>query len=1258
MTYPYSFVTKNLCIIVLLFFTVIFKTTAQKNIRIWEALLNNNRSQALELVNNLDINNDIESLMLKKIVQMENGMMQSDPEFISKLTAYTNFENYLFANWMLPFTFNDYIENGFDIYTYKAPHLINTSKISNSTVRNGLVYLQAITKRHKKHWSEFNNLINKINIIKDWEFSGVFENLNSSGIDMPYEPEEITSPNVKFNARSKGDASWYKPEMNEVYRFFLNHAEFGSGVHYAQTFIHSSKKQKVHLKLGKGGLIRLWLNDVLIVESDEKHITELDAYTYEVNLQKGVNRILIKSATEGEVPYFILRLEQLDGTPFKNYSVSFKDRSYKKGDINSINPTYIPHNVETFFQKGLQDTNGDVNLNKFCLFQTYSRNGRLNEAIKLLKEWSSSYPNSSLIKSCLAECYTKMGDSNELTKVRNNIKRVDPNYYLSLMLEFENFDELLKLDIDEYEQKLKRIGNSIDYPFMKAATELMITLRQNDREKMKQKLDELLNNKSLPSSIKHTFAEFYSSIFNDDNKCIEKLEEFHKHEHHWQIVKYLAFFYEKQNRIEDAIKLYIEVLEKIDYDNNVHFEIIKLLHNTGQFQRSLKYIEMALENFPNSYLFTKLKGDAYIQINRKNEAIELYKKALSRSPSNKELRAKINDLQKSSNPLKEFHVNDAYEYIRDNRNTITSNNYGVNVLMNQTDLLAYENGGGEYKKTLIYEITSQNGVDIFKEYNLGLSGDYLIKKSELIKPDGETVPADKNGSNLVFDELEVGDVIYVDYERRYIRSGRFYNDQILSHNFEGYHPTLKNVYRYLTNESKVNYSVTNGIVNYKKYNKGDLYVHEWFLDNTSGIPTKENFMPPFSDVITKLHISTVESWSEIASWYSDLVRKQIRYNATVESAFSSIFPKGYSQLTEKERAKRIYYYITENMNYSSVSFRQSGYIPQKPSKTIKTKLGDCKDFSSLFLILAKRAELKTNMVLILTSDYGKNELVLPSSDFNHCIVKVKIDGTDQFLELTDKYLPFGSLPLSLHNASALEIPFDNKEKGASDLIHLESVMRTPAKFSSSYIMELEEGISNININSSVSGHLASYYINIFENEEGDLLEKTVQEEISNRCSEPVKLENILSHDHNKDLSEINFKTKLTTELKVNSVGDISTFKIPYFLNPYNNQIIQNDSRSYPIDYKKYENTDSYKESILIKIKDGQEFVDIPESVDYQFKEHHFSIKYKLLQPNEIKIDILSDINIESISVNEYSEFKEYVKKVLDTRDVILKFSTS
>src|SRR5690606_18407774 len=118
------------------------------------------------------------------------------------------------------------------------------------------------------------------------------------------------------------------------------------------------------------------------------------------------------------------------------------------------------------------------------------------------------------------------------------------------------------------------------------------------------------------------------------------------------------------------------------------------------------------------------------------------------------------------------------------------------------------------------------------------------------------------------------------------------------------------------------------------------------------------------------------------------------------------------------------------------SFRQSNIVPQKPMVTISTKLGDCKDLSTLFYTLAKKADLKSELVLVNTRENGENTMQIPSTQFNHCIVKIDIDGEPMFQELTDSKLPFGTMPEYLYNSQALVIPTTNTKTDKNDLIHI------------------------------------------------------------------------------------------------------------------------------------------------------------------------------------------------------------------------------
>ncbi len=180
----------------------------------------------------------------------------------------------------------------------------------------------------------------------------------------------------------------------------------------------------------------------------------------------------------------------------------------------------------------------------------------------------------------------------------------------------------------------------------------------------------------------------------------------------------------------------------------------------------------------------------------------------------------------------------------------------------------------------------------------------------------------------------------------------------------------------------------------------------------------ESFMPSVDDFGDVLHLSTVKSWDMIAEWYSDITRIQSREEYDVNVAFAKIFPGGTSGLSDMEKAKKIYEFIEENIGYSSVPFRQGAYVPQRAAKTLATRLGDCKDMSALFPAFAHKAGLEANMVLVSTRNNGVKGITLPSMEFNHCIVQYKAGNQHRYLELTDRYLPFGALPQSVQLAQS------------------------------------------------------------------------------------------------------------------------------------------------------------------------------------------------------------------------------------------------
>jgi hypothetical protein len=123
----------------------------------------------------------------------------------------------------------------------------------------------------------------------------------------------------------------------------------------------------------------------------------------------------------------------------------------------------------------------------------------------------------------------------------------------------------------------------------------------------------------------------------------------------------------------------------------------------------------------------------------------------------------------------------------------------------------------------------------------------------------------------------------------------------------------------------------------------------------------------------------------------------------------------------------VYDFITEHIRYSSVSFRQSGLIPQKARDVLVNKIGDCKDVAALCIAMLREVGMKAYYVLMNTRNEGTSPKTLPSISFNHCIVAVDLPGGLQFCDLTAHYNSFKTLPDNDIEGFYLLIKPDEKE---------------------------------------------------------------------------------------------------------------------------------------------------------------------------------------------------------------------------------------
>jgi len=1236
--------------------------TAQKTDKVWEALIKNDRETALKYdkkINNKKANT--EWLILKQIIRNENGLLNKDPDFLPNFIKIKNFESYLSALWQTPYVFTNYLETGFNKKVIDNITFINQYTFKDKSLESNYRYLEAISARYQNDFNTYNSKLAEIQTIGTWQYCSVFENLNKSGMDIVYPPEKSAYSKKDYEANSNGKINWFTTDYAKKtqYQLMNNFSEYGSGINYAQTFLNLDKDQEFIFKLGFGSPIKIWINDIQIFEESENQATGFDAYIFKVKLHKGNNRILIKIANMA-YSYFGLRIFDTNNQLINPNKLQFstKNYTYTPSTKEELSVETIQNPTEKFI-KNLDEKKYSKYFKNYLLINYYLQGKKVKQAKKIISKCLKKYPKSSFFRHYMLICANKENDKTLSNELIENRKKDDPNNYIVLYSNIINTKKLFNEPIEVMNEKIDKMSKSTDSELLILTGAFLKTLRKQDKIELKKILDQLYSYAKATKNAKllTTYTKIYSSTFNDKEKTLKGYEEANKLYYYYPLQNKLIKIYKNLGKKEKILSILRKNTENAPELLNFKKDFINTLIDYQKYKEALKQIDEGLEMFPYSFILMEKKADILTQQKKEKEALKWYKKSYTHNSGDSDLRKKILDLKKRKDPIEKFAETKPYEYIKKTRGKTDGKNYDINILLDQLTTEVFEEGGYRTREITIYEVTSKEGIETLKEYNLGI-GRYgnTINKTEIIKPDGKIVPAERSGSKLVFNSLSIGDVILLDYETSSNKSGRFYKDYYDRFIVESYYPILKSNYQLIIPKTKkIEKLVTKGNYKYTTKNIDDYILYAWKRKNIEALAPSEPFMPSTIDVATTLHVSSIKNWNHISNWYSDLVRSQIKYEPIVLETFHKIFPNGFENLTEQERAKKIYYYMTNNLTYSFVNFKQSGFIPQKPSKTIKTLLGDCKDFSTLFITLAKKANLKTNIVLVSTSDLGQNLIKLPSISFNHAIVKVILDGNEQYLELTNNQLDFASIPSTLEGALALNIPFNSDKNKPNNLYILNNLRKNITILKSEINYNISDNAQTLDIKVNSSGKINVSYRKLLSTKNENVLKKDLTSEFENKEDLDLSLISYKIIKNKKEDKNTVFSVLFNLNDKIKKLGKSKLIKLPNFYKPYTSNIINLEKRSYPIVYRDYESVDEYITDYTINIGKNHKFTEIPENEHFTYKNHDFTIKFVSPKDNILQVSINAKIDRRNISPEDYPTYKEFVQKILAVYDTFIGF---
>jgi hypothetical protein len=137
---------------------------------------------------------------------------------------------------------------------------------------------------------------------------------------------------------------------------------------------------------------------------------------------------------------------------------------------------------------------------------------------------------------------------------------------------------------------------------------------------------------------------------------------------------------------------------------------------------------------------------------------------------------------------------------------------------------------------------------------------------------------------------------------------------------------------------------------------------------------REESMPPFTEIASRVIFSTSTTWDEAAKPFRDGFFKACAVTPEISSCVSDI-TKNCAGTDEKKRAISIF--IAQKVRTINLPLGYDGYKAHSADMVLRNKYGDCRDKTALFITMLKAAGIEAYPALV-SSDYTPIEKEVPT----------------------------------------------------------------------------------------------------------------------------------------------------------------------------------------------------------------------------------------------------------------------------------------
>ncbi len=435
----------------------------------------------------------------------------------------------------------------------------------------------------------------------------------------------------------------------------------------------------------------------------------------------------------------------------------------------------------------------------------------------------------------------------------------------------------------------------------------------------------------------------------------------------------------------------------------------------GQPERAIASHRQALALAPEDVGTLRALADLQGETGHKGEQLNLLREVLRIRPQAKDVREYVENREPEKPRPDEAYAwkPDKFLYLRhapaagENRRT----------LRDLTVNTVFQNGLSSQFRQVVFQPLTDAAAAQARQYGFGYEADRQVvqlRGAKVYRKNGKIDEAVEWGESPVDDpsiamytsargffvelpRLDAGDVVELRYRIDDVTPRNDFNDYFGDINTMGGADNKSNVEYVLITPSSRKIYIDAQVAGLEQSTStsGASTIHRFFAKEVPRVQPEPQ-MPPASEVLPFIHVSTYHSWKDLGRWYWGLVKDQFDLDDETRAQLQKVL-KG--KTSEVDKVAAIYDWVTKSTRYVALEFGIYGYKPRRCVQTLARGWGDCKDKATALVTLLREAGVPATIVVLRTQMRGDFRSKLPSfAPFDHAIAYVPslnlyLDGT-------------------------------------------------------------------------------------------------------------------------------------------------------------------------------------------------------------------------------------------------------------------------